>query len=88
MCTDRNWGRPRKYFQVLTLSTFGGLLESIEEKVSHNFLLMGYLLNLEGLSGLCTGPGSIYLPKGGIISLWRSHYSGEKKLLQVQVQRN
>lgn len=47
MCTERDWDRPRKCFRVLTLRTFGGLQESLEEKGSHYSLFMGCWPNLE-----------------------------------------
>lgn len=47
MCSEKDWDRPRKCSQVLTLRTFGGLEESLEEKRSHYSLFMGCLPNLK-----------------------------------------
>lgn len=47
MCTERDWDRPRKCSRVLTLRTFGGLEEPLEEKGTHYSLFMGCLPNLK-----------------------------------------
>lgn len=61
-CIDRDWDRPRKYFQALTLNTFGGLQGSLEENDSHN---NGTACYFEETFRTAQRPGSIYLPRGG-----------------------